>query len=68
MLFKEIMAVYIESHTKPINPNVTLLIVKSTWYIWIPLGFKCLIGFWRQYCRRTGNDERLITPVRVAGY
>jgi hypothetical protein len=29
MLFKEIIAVYTENHTKPINTNAELLIVES---------------------------------------
>jgi hypothetical protein len=29
MLFKEIIAVHIENHTKPINKNADLLIVKA---------------------------------------
>jgi hypothetical protein len=29
MMFKEIIAVHIENHTKPLNTNVALLTVKS---------------------------------------
>jgi hypothetical protein len=42
MLFKEIIAVYTENHTKPIKKG-TITECKSRRYIWFPLGFKGLI-------------------------
>jgi hypothetical protein len=41
-MFNEIIAVYSENHTRPIIQNAELLIVKSRWYICLPLGFKVL--------------------------
>jgi hypothetical protein len=40
MLFKEIIGVYNEKHTKPINTNAELLIVKTFWYIQLPFIYK----------------------------
>jgi hypothetical protein len=40
MLFKEIIAVYTETHTILINTECTVTDWQSTWYIYFPLGFK----------------------------
>jgi hypothetical protein len=42
MLFKEIIAVYSENHTKPINTKCSITDCKSRWLIWLPLGLKGL--------------------------
>jgi hypothetical protein len=44
-LFKEIIAVYTENHTKPINIKWTVTDFLSRWYIYLPLGFRGLILF-----------------------
>jgi hypothetical protein len=44
MLFKEIIAVKIENHTKPINAKCRVTDYQSSWYINLPLGFKGLSG------------------------
>jgi hypothetical protein len=42
-LFKEIIAVYIENHAKPINTKFSITDCQSRWFIWLPLGLKGLI-------------------------
>jgi hypothetical protein len=41
-LFKKIIAVYTENHTKPLNTKCCIADCWSRWYIWLPLGFKGL--------------------------
>jgi hypothetical protein len=38
-LFKEIIAVYIENYTKPINTKYNITDCQSRWFIYLPLGF-----------------------------
>jgi hypothetical protein len=42
-LFKEIVAVYSENHTKPINTKWRVIDCRSRWEIYLPLGIKGLI-------------------------
>jgi hypothetical protein len=41
-LFKKIIAVYSENRTKSISTKYRVIVCKSRWYIWLPLGFKGL--------------------------
>jgi hypothetical protein len=41
-LFKEIIAVYSENHTKPINIKCSITDCQSRWFILLPLGLKGL--------------------------
>jgi hypothetical protein len=43
MLFKEVIAVYSEKHTEPINAYIVADLY-NRWYIQLPLGFKGLIN------------------------
>jgi hypothetical protein len=46
MLFKEIIAVYSENHTKPINTKSSITDCQSRWFIYLPLGLKgCIEAF-----------------------
>jgi hypothetical protein len=59
MLFKEIIAVYSENHTKPINTKCSITDCQSRWFIWVPLGLKGLILYFvGRYClySRWKND------------
>jgi hypothetical protein len=40
MLFKKIIAVYSESHAKPINTKSSITDCQSRWFIYLPLGYK----------------------------
>jgi hypothetical protein len=42
MLFKEIIHVHIESHTKLINTKSSVTNCQRRWYIYLPIGFKGL--------------------------
>jgi hypothetical protein len=43
MLFKEIIAVYIETHTKHVNTKSSVADCERRWYIYLPLCLKGLI-------------------------
>jgi hypothetical protein len=60
MLFKEIIAVYAENHTKNINTKCSVSYYENIWYIWLPLGLKVLIfSPWGQLCcRRCTKTEK----------
>jgi hypothetical protein len=40
MLFKEVIAVYSENHTKPINTKRSITDCQSRWFIELPLGVR----------------------------
>jgi hypothetical protein len=40
MLFKEMIAVYSEKHTKPINTKYSIIDCQDTWNIYLPLDFE----------------------------
>jgi hypothetical protein len=42
MLFKEVIAVYREKHTRPINRKCTVTDWRSRWWIYLRLGFEGL--------------------------
>jgi hypothetical protein len=42
MLFKVIIAVYSENHSKPINAKYSIADCQSRWFIYLPLGLKGL--------------------------
>jgi hypothetical protein len=42
MLFKEVVAVYSDNHTKPINTKRSITDCQSRWLIQLPLGLKGL--------------------------
>jgi hypothetical protein len=42
MLFKEVIAVYSENHTKPINTKRNITDSQSRWFIELPFGVKGL--------------------------
>jgi hypothetical protein len=44
MLFKEIIAVYIEKHAKPRNTKCSITDCQSRWFIQLPLGLKGLVS------------------------
>jgi hypothetical protein len=46
MLFKEIIAVYSENHTKSKNTKRNIIQCQSRWFIYLPLGLKGLIVFY----------------------
>jgi hypothetical protein len=46
MLFKEIIAFYIEKHTKSKNTKRNITECQSRWFIYLPLGLKGLIVFY----------------------
>jgi hypothetical protein len=43
MLFKEIIAVYSENHTKPLNTKCSITDCQSRWFMLLSLGLKGLI-------------------------
>jgi hypothetical protein len=43
MLIKEIIAVYTDNYTKPINVKRSVTDCESRWYIYLPLGLEGLI-------------------------
>jgi hypothetical protein len=45
MVFKEIVAVYSENHTKPINTKYSITDCQIRWFIQLPLGLKGLMIF-----------------------
>jgi hypothetical protein len=44
MLFKEIIAVYTENHTKHINSKCSVTVREGKRYMYLPLGLKVLTG------------------------
>jgi hypothetical protein len=45
-LFKEMIPVYSENRTKPMNTKWTVIDCWSRWDVWLPLGFKELNAQW----------------------
>jgi hypothetical protein len=45
MVFKEIIAVYSENHTKPINTKYSITDCQIRWFIQLPLGLRGLMIF-----------------------
>jgi hypothetical protein len=46
MLFKEIIVVYSENHTKSKNTKRNITECQNRWFIYLPLGLKGLIVFY----------------------
>jgi hypothetical protein len=66
MLFKEIIAVYSEKHTKPINKKCSITDCHSKWFILLPLGIKGLnkIGV-RRWTTYTGEWREMCEAAKV---
>jgi hypothetical protein len=80
-LFKEIIAVYIENHVKPINTKCSITDCQSRWFIQLPLALKGLmtncslvleedlrlmrISGWRRKARRRDEWKSVLREVKV---
>jgi hypothetical protein len=58
-LFKEIIAVYSENHTKPINKKFSITDCQSRQFIYLPLGLKRLREIRINICGTTEQKPQL---------
>jgi len=64
MLFKEIIAVYCENHTKPTNTKCGVTGLESGWYIQLPFGFKGLNSFPVRNYKYSKQDIMTLMSIR----